>query len=347
MTVVSTWQPNMTTSVLTGLLGYPFLDTTKDVIAEFVFSGFGYTLSAPIIDLFSSTDYQRMTAQVELDEDVLAFCELNGQRNASSEEIRIQEITIRIEVTADHPRTHFVASSVQSLLWLAGPIRLRIPEFRFDVLLNFTAPPEQIAYILQRRQAAYRLMCIEQVCHESLPLPSSLSDIDFDALCFAYCAITERSILRPFYQNTFPFRADEQARALLDANQSFPYHLMLEQLGHELFGHTLHLGPAIFRIENAVFVNPDEVRHELAQLDGHEFQVLIKSLTGTATYQFLDTPYLLINSWDKLVADLVGLENKLVDNLFNVVNELVAGSLADLTEEEKAEVTARTDLYYW
>lgn len=332
MTTVGTWQSKMTTGVLTGLPGSSLLNDAKDITAEFVFSGFGYTLSAPIVDLSSSADFQRMTAQVDLDENVWTICELNGQRSADSEGVRIQGVTIRIEVAADNPRAHFVASSVQSLLWLAGPVRLRIPELRFDGLLNFTAPLEQIADFLQRRQAAYRLMFIEQVCDQSLSLPPFLSEVDLEALSFAYRAISERSVLQPFHQNAFPFRADERTRALLEDDRPFRYHLVLEQLGHELFGHTLQLGPATFTIEKAVFANPDEVRQELVQLDGHDFQSPIKSLSGTATYEF-PAASRFAAEWDKLVEDLLALETELDEAFFQRVNQLAAGSIPDLAED--------------
>jgi hypothetical protein len=60
-----------------------------------------------------------------------------------------------------------------------------------------------------------------------------------------------------------------------------------------------------------------------------------------ADYQFLDAPSLPDDAWDKLVGEMIELDEKLVNNLFKDVNDLAAGSLADLTEEEKLEVTIR------
>jgi hypothetical protein len=145
-----------------------------------------------------------------------------------------------------------------------------------------------------------------------------------------------------FYQDSFPFSANDRARELLigmDGKQ--PFRFEVDCLQQVLLGRTLNLGQAKLTVQNAALVNPEEIERDLQKLDGHSFDVFIRSLSGLANYQFLDAPSLPDDVWDKLVEEMIELDEKLVNNLFMAVNELAAGSLADLTEEEKSEVTIR------
>jgi hypothetical protein len=343
-TATSTWQPQINASVLAGLLGNPLPDAARDITAEFVFPGFNYSCSAPLIGLSSSTDFQGVTAQIELDENVLALCEFKGRLDPDNREFRVQEVKLRIEVTTDRPRAHFIASTIQALLWMESPMRLHIAELQFDEQLNFTAPLEKIGRYIHRRYYAYRLMVIEQVFKETFSMPPHLYEADARNISYVYQAITEHSVLRPFRQNSFPFRADEQTSAMVEASQPFPYRLMAEQRYHDLLGKTLHVGQVIMTIERAVIVNIEDVRHELKRLDGHEFKVVIRSLDGAARHEFPDVPSLGESPWDEPIAELIKLEGLLDDRFFQAANQLAASTLDDLTEEEIAAISERPQL---
>jgi hypothetical protein len=185
-------------------------------------------------------------------------------------------------------------------------------------------------------------MVIEKAFNREFSIPRPISDGDIRDIDFVYRAVVDRVFAEPFYHEPFEFSANERAHELLvgmDGKQPFGFEIDCLQQG--LLGRTLNLGQAKLTVQNAAPVNPEEVERELQKLDGHSFSVFVKSLSGLANYQFLDAPSLPDDAWDELVAEMIELDDKLVNNLFKTVNDFAAGSLADLTEEEKSEATIR------
>jgi hypothetical protein len=177
-------------------------------------------------------------------------------------------------------------------------------------------------------------MVIERACDLAIPEPPQLSREEQDQISFAYDAIIERRAERLFYQGDFRLRADEQTRALVEAGAPFTHQFAVKDFEHEVLGHQLNLGTAVVTVSNAVFVNPDETRRELARLDGHEFNALIRTMDGILKYEFADAPRLPVGAWDKLIAGLIEIGKPLLKRHFNALNQLAAASLADITEEE-------------
>ena len=343
-TVTDTLQPEITIGALAGTFSPPFPDLLQEIRAEIVFSGFGYSLSAPVVEISPAADSQQLTVKVAIDEAVIVACVVKEGRVDGGVETQL-EAGIYFESSAGQARALFIASSLQALLCLAGPIHLRIPALRLDAQLNFTAPLQEINQALYARHIAYRLMVIERAFNLKLAVPASISRDDEDRISFVYYAIVERSLVWAFFQGWFPYLATEQARALLNsAAQPGACKLKLSHYDKEVLGTNLALGPATLTFEKAVIVNVEEVRRELERLDGHEFQVLIRSLNGAVKYEFADAPRLPDGKWDRLIEELWGLESQLDETIFQAVNQLAAGSLAGLTEEEIAEVTARPEL---
>ncbi len=185
-------------------------------------------------------------------------------------------------------------------------------------------------------------MVIEKAFKDEFSVPPRISNEDVANIDFVYRAVVDRIFAWTFYQDSFPFSVNDRARELLagmDGKQ--PFRFEIECLQQVLLGRTLNLGQAKLTVQNAALVNPEEVEPYLQKPDGHNFEVFIRSLSGLANYQFLDAPSLPDDAWDKSIEEMIELDEKLVNNLFKAVNELAAGSLADLTEEEKSEVTIR------
>jgi hypothetical protein len=219
---------------------------------------------------------------------------------------------------------------------------LRVDGLGFSGDMHFASSAKIVSDFLRRRQFAYRLMVIEKAFKQEFSIPPQISNEDVANMDFVYRAVMDRAFASTFDQDSFPFSANDRARELLsDMDGKQPFKFEIDHLRQALLERTLNLGQAKLTVQNAALVNHEEVERELQKLDGHSFSVMIKSLSGLANYEFLDAPRLPNDAWDKLVAELIELDEKLVDKLFRTVNELAAGSLADLTEEEKSEVTIR------
>ncbi len=338
-TVTDTLQPETMASVLTGTVNSSLPEQVQEHKAELVFPVFHYALSAPVVEMFMIADSRQTTVKVAVDEAVTMICELKGKRLNGKDEM---EVGFYFENAADRARASFVAATLQCLLWLAGPMKLRIPALGLDLEVEFTAPLEEVNQTMHIRHVAYRLMVIERTFDQKLARSLLFFDADVDRISFVYHAIVDRSFVWPFFQAQFPFPANEQSLDILKgADRPSVRRLNVAHYEADVLGKSLPLGRAIVVIENGVIVNIEEIGRELGRLDGREFPVLIKSLTGTATYEFPDAPRLPETKWGKRIEQFLALDGQLDEAIFQTVNRLAALSLADLSEEEKAEVTAR------
>jgi len=338
-TVTDTLQPEIMASVLTGIVNSPLPEHVGEHKAELVFPLFHYSLSAPVVEMVVVADSRQTTVKIAVDEAVTMVCELKGKRLNGKDEM---EVGIYFENAADKARASFVASTLQCLLWLAGPMKLRIPALGLDLEVEFTAPLEEVNQTMHIRHLAYRLMVIERAFDRKLAGSLLFFNADVDRITFVYHAVIDRSFVWPFFQAQFPFPANEQSLDILkDADRPSIRRLNVAHYGANVLGTSLSLGRAIVTIENGVIVNVEEIGRELGTLDGHEFPALIKSLTGRATYEFPEAPRLSETKWDKRVEEFLALDQQLDEAIFQAANQLAAQSLADLSEEEKAEVTAR------
>lgn len=77
--------------------------------------------------------------------------------------------------------------------------------------------------------------------------------------------------------------------------------------------------------------------------DGHEVEGQVRSLTGTALMETLEAPRLPADAWDPSEQALIALEPILSARLADQYNSLAASTLEGLSEEEKAELTARPE----
>lgn len=331
-TAISAQQHEMTASIVA--LNRPLPDVFADLPVEIVFSEFDYSLTAPLIERSSTTDFQWTTVKAAVDEDVLIVCRLKGSPIANGEKLRSEELAINFEIKSSRPRARFVAATLQAMLGLNGTVRLRIPALHLDTPLQFSVPLDQVARLIHSRWMSYQLMVIERACNLVISEPPQLSREEQEQISFAYDAIVERRTERLFYQGDFRLRADEETKAQVEAGRPFQHRFAVDNFEHEVLGHRLNLGSAIGAAPNAVFLNPDEARRELAQLDGHEFMALIRTMDGVLKYEFAGAPRLPAGAWDELITGLVEMEKPLDEIHFDAVNRMAAASLAGMTEEE-------------
>ncbi|MGH9939149.1 MAG: hypothetical protein ACREAM_23150, partial [Blastocatellia bacterium] len=147
----------------------------------------------------------------------------------------LKDAAFDFEMEPGRPRAEFVADTVKALLWLAGAMRLRIPGVRFDGQLNFEAPLKEASELLRHRHAAYRLMVIGSAFDQEIPVPSVISDSDWQEIAFAHLAIADRSFTWGFMQERFPIQGKGEAQRLLENGENpFHFHLELDDFRLEL-----------------------------------------------------------------------------------------------------------------
>ena len=111
-----------------------------------------------------------------------------------------------------------------------------------------------------------------------------------------------------------------------------------------LLGRVIEIHDQELFIDDAVIDNLAAVRSELASNDGHLVEVTIRSLSGTGRVVAKEAPRLPEDAWDSSIQVLIDVGPLLGACLAERLNALAASTLADLTEEEKRDVTARPDL---
>ncbi|MEP7338098.1 MAG: hypothetical protein ABI977_10175 [Acidobacteriota bacterium] len=340
-TMTGTLQPVMNASVLARTVLYSLPDMLREGKVEITFPKFQFSLSGLLLEFSPATGSQQVTVKIAVDESVSMICALS--RNPVND-LPVTEIEATVyfqranDWEVDQARVDFVVSSLQALLGLARTVQLRIPTLQKEIQLSFTTQVEEISQALRNRQLAHRLMVIERAFNW---YPAdSFGMIPVNTLTLAYRAITDRSFDWPFSQEAFPYQATEQAKLLLTgADQPNDCRLNLSNYDVELLGKNLSFGRAVVTVKDAVVANVEGLYRELEKLDGHEFQVLIKSLTGRATYQFPDAPRLELDAWDEHITSLINLEDKLDELFFEAGNRLAASTLTGLTELEKTAIT--------
>jgi len=335
-TVTGTTQSVVTDSILAGAFISQAAKHEHKSLAEVALPAFHYSFAAPLVETVTEIESKQTRIKIAVDETVLMIISLRkGETDTDASDVRIY-----FEPKAISARAEFVAATLQALFLLGGSINLSVPALQLEMPLKFDAGLEEAGPILRKRQIAYRAMVIESAFQQPLGWPLLLTNTEADQVSFVYHALTEHPFVWHYHQGEYAYRADENALKLLDEpdRPSNP-RLYDNNYSVEILGEKLPLGRAIITVENAVLVNVDDVRRELAILDGHEFRLIIQSLAGLATFDFPEAPQASTNLWDKRIKELVALEQPLDEKYFQAVNDLAASTLSGLTAEEKASIT--------
>jgi hypothetical protein len=330
-----------TANILAGTLNLPFPDASPSASVEFGFPEFDYSFTTPLIDLTYTPDSRRVTARVAIDKSVTMIWTLNGEPAPEGGKMLLKEATVDFEMESGRPRAEFFADTVNALLWLAGPMRLRIPGVRLDGHLNFKAPLKKASELLRHRHAAYRLMLIGIAFDQEIPVPVEISDSDWQEIAFAYHAIVDRSFAWTFMRERFPIQDKGEAQKLLEnGGNPFHFHLELDDFRLKLPGRQLSAGQATIDIERARILNAAEIKRQLESPNGRELQAFVFILTGNAECEFHDAPRLPEMESDKHLAEFIDLEAPFDERICRAYDQLAASTLEGLTEEQVAAVTA-------
>ncbi len=340
--LVTPYQPSIIASVAVAALSVPFPDVDPEALFHLSLPDFGLHLAAPITDFHLGKDPGRVTLQTSFSNDAIIAMTLLG---TLTDVFHIDEVSIDIRALEDKPRAEFITSTLFALLGLSGETYLQIPAIGLDLRQSFDLSLKRVSQRLQMRQTAFRLMAIERATGLELSIPESYSGEDIETIAYIYHAIVLRSFVWPIGTVTV------HVPATLDSLGLFPKDNLptRQQLGptrvaKKLFGHTIDLGEEELFLDDAVFENLAAVRSELARNDGHPVEVIVRPLSGKGIVALKNSPRLPEPAWHPSIQALIDLEPRLNACLADRYNALAASTLADLTEEEKREVTARPEL---
>lgn len=285
----------------------------------------------------------QIEATFRLDKHVVLVLTLIGNQTKGGTEFRANRYLLNCKRTEPHPRAQFIRSSVVAIMGFAGSIDLKVPNWGVDTHLIFDLPLREISNQLQNRQLAYRLMVIEKAIGKRFSIPEITSAQEIEFTNRVYRAITERSFIGPIDPSEHTIPAVVEGLEWLDSygpRQKFgPL-----PINSNIFGQTIPLGNATIVADDVFVADADETRKELAKNDGHLVNVVISSASGQGLYQTPEAPTIKNQDWDPLVNTLLSLEDQLSDTLAQRYQSLAALTLDGLTEEQKAEITARPEL---
>src|SRR5262249_35539057 len=117
-----------------------------------------------------------------------------------------------------------------------------------------------------------------------------------------------------------------------------------DDVSEQLMGTLVRLGVIKVVFERAIIESRDALLSDLALLDGHEAASMIRALDGRARIECPEAPKLPPNPWTPMEQMFIEVGPNLCDILADRYDALAAGTLEGLSEEEKAEVTARPEL---
>lgn len=247
-----------------------------------------------------------------------------------------------VKKTAD---SDFRLATFRAALSLAMQTRLVAPGLGLDLWFRLNEPLRDIGEMLKLRQTMYRLMVIERTTRRRFKVPSFIVGEDMEAISFLYHAITERSFGWPFdgVLTVFYAASKDLATRLEMYNQSpdFAYPCSQHKL---LLGVEIPLGEGTITIINKHIEDLEQALEELRKDDGHPVAVRIRSRIGVAHYSVPDAPLLPAKVWTDDLQMLIDMEGQLDAALVERYNSLAAASLAGLNENEKAEITARSEI---
>lgn len=307
-----------------------------------------YGLEAPIIDCPIIED-NRITARFIVDENVYLDLNLIGQSMEQENKFKSGQFSLFYHIEERRPRAHFVADTLMAVMGLAGRFDLKISEPEVSTNLNFELPLLEISKMLHRKQTAYRLMVIEEATGKQFLLPSVISEKEIQNIAFVYHAIVDRSFVWAggSFNSSIPAtqeNASQFAPIIAQLPQPFKWSAPVESLNETVLGQSINLGRAIVTMEDAIVENLDNIQAQLDARDGRPITLEIRSLSGQDKYEFTKPPHPSGIFREPKIQALIDLKPYLDAAITERYHALAAATLADLTEEEKKDMTTFPDL---
>jgi hypothetical protein len=298
----------------------------------------GLSISAPISHLHYDQAAGTVDVLATIDQAAEISVTLAGEVVGGGAEFSPREVLLRISPTSPLARAEFVASTLTAALALGGAATVRLVDgdVRFR---GFDLPLAQISDLLRTRETSLRLMAIGAAIHAEFEFPPHLSGAEIQAIDFVRHAIIDRTFTWPTPRHPLTLPANEPNLRRLQSTTK-PARIEIPRTTTvELLGHEIPLGTTRVIMEGAVIEDLDHVVTDVLRLDGHPVQAYVRSLEGRATIECPEAPILPEHPWTEDEAALISLEEQLCSRLTERYNILAAGTLAGLSEAEKADLT--------
>lgn len=306
---------------------------------------FGIDLKIPLTDITSEMNSGRVLLEAALDSDSRIVLKLRGNPLNGEDKFYVLQVDLSTETTTKLAISDFVLTTIRASLGLANEVNLKLPELELDLRLRFSESLLGISELLRRRQIAYRLMVIEKAIGHRFDLPLDISGEDVEHIALVYHAIVDRSFEWPIETSTVFLPANgDSVNLLIRLNQMNRIDLGPSPQSRTIFGLEVSLGNASTMIEEAFLENFEEALDELNSGDGHPVAVQIRSRIGRGKVTLPDAPRLPHTPWDPNIQYLIDLEEHLDARLVGRYNALAAATLNGLSENQKAEITARSGI---
>lgn len=314
---------------------------------EIAFPEFGGAFGGAVTIDSSEVDSGLVIATASITPDLDLVMELvdedqTGSSTRATVEIRHRDAERRRAIDV------FLRYTLFALLGLSRRVDLRLHIAGVEPLvsLSFAIPLSAVSQYLQSRHLAYKVMVIERATQEQFFLPATRSAVEVATISFVYEAIVKRSFLWPDNYDGGVIRlpaSREGLSELLALKQEREVKCGPHPITSTLFGKTISLGVGTVTVLDAEIEDGDQSEAVLEGSEGREVQIGIRSLSGRIRYDLPEAPRLTEGLWDRNTQALIDIDSLLDAALFERYNALAAGSLAGLTDEEKARVTERVD----
>lgn len=324
----------------------PSAKDTRPPLLKISIADFHFDFSSLISRIALADTFNGYVVEALVYENVSVVINLIGEL-VEQDRFQVEEVSIHLNFESESAQSDFIVSTIFAMISLADDVRLCIHEVDLDLSLKFQSSLPEISLLLQRRQLAYRFMVVERATGYKFKLPPEISGSEVENLAFIYYAIVERSFVFPFTTMTYPSipATENYLKQITDLSRKSFIAVGPEPLHKTLLGKIIPLGNQSTRIiENAVIENFDQVQKELASGDVHNVEVTIRSLSGRARYNLPTAPLLPHNPWSAQLQTLIDLESDLDTRLSERYHALAAATLAGLSDEERAVITARPEL---
>lgn len=344
-TILATHYP---ASIIPALAGVPPFSLAQPVAAATLrisVSDFNLNWTAPLVCSESTIESEQAFLKFALDEGVSLVLQLTGSLIDDGTRFQPEQGQIGTEQeNACDVRAQLVGSTLMAAFGLASEVRFEIPELGLNLQQHYDLPLPLISHLLGIRRTTFGLMVIERATGKKFTLPASFSEADVTAIALVQRAIVLRSFVRQLGRFRVHLPAKKEFSGIPRDSKISRLQLPLNHEEVKILDQSISLGTGQVTIEKAVIENVEELWHQSAKDDGHDIKVYVRSLTGELQLDFPEAPLLPNRPWDEKIEMLISLEEQLGMRLGKRINAVAARTLAGLTDEEKAEVTERTEI---
>jgi hypothetical protein len=285
----------------------------------------------------------RVVVRAAVDSNATMVVTLMGE--SDSDGFHTKSFSFGFESAEKTAESDFRLATLRAALSLANQTRLVSSGLGLDHWFRLNESLRDISEMLKLRQTMHRLMVIEGATRRRFKVPSFVVGEDMEAIGFLYHAITERSFEWPFEGVlTVFYAASKDLATRLEESAASPDFGYPCSQHKSLFGIEIPLGEGIITIVEKQIEGFEQTLIELRKDDSHTVAVRVRSRIGVAHYSMPNAPRLPTNVWKNDLQMLIDMEGQLDAALMQRYNALAAATLAGLSDDEKAAITARPEI---